>query len=167
MKKKKTLLGWKLTAPQYYRDMHAAGFVEAMCPHGIGHHKGVHGCDGCCVAAPKDIWAKVTDEESAERELIDSVASKTKHECGWKPAHLEIDCPEVGYAIAGHTELEESVMSEHMQVGVRVDRKEGSYRFPGTIVSTFTNSDGYWYAVVEMDTYKILHIFRIEQLKRI
>ncbi len=26
-----------------------AGFSEEyLCEHGIGHEKGVHGCDGCC-----------------------------------------------------------------------------------------------------------------------
>lgn len=59
------------------------------------------------------------------------------------------------------------MIEETIELGAKVDRKEGSYRFPGTIVSLFTNSDGYWYAVVEMDTYKLLHIFRVEQLKRI
>jgi len=24
------------------------GIWEDTCPHGIGHDKGVHGCDGCC-----------------------------------------------------------------------------------------------------------------------
>jgi hypothetical protein len=31
---------------QNHRDMHDAGFTELICPHGIGHHKGIHGCDG-------------------------------------------------------------------------------------------------------------------------
>lgn len=35
---------------------------EAICPHGIGHHKGIHGCDGCCQKCPKKIWDKVTDD---------------------------------------------------------------------------------------------------------
>ena len=26
---------------------------EELCPHGIGHDDGVHGCDGCC-ATPKE-----------------------------------------------------------------------------------------------------------------
>lgn len=55
---------WKLSK-QYYRDMHATPFFEAICPHGVGHHKGVHGCDvvdgkGCCANAPKEIWDKVS-----------------------------------------------------------------------------------------------------------
>lgn len=54
---------WKLTGEQNYRDMHNAGFVEAICPHGVGHHKGIHGCDGCCANAPADLWAKVSQDE--------------------------------------------------------------------------------------------------------
>lgn len=57
---------WTL-APQYGRDMHRGRFVEAICPHGIGHHKGVHGCDGCCfdiskTPPPEDIWSQVTED---------------------------------------------------------------------------------------------------------
>jgi len=52
---------WKLTKP-HWRDIHGDNFVEAICPHGIGHHKGTHGCDRCCVDAPKEIWEEVTDE---------------------------------------------------------------------------------------------------------
>lgn len=53
---------WELSAPQNGRDMHNAGFVEALCPHGIGHHMGVHGCDGCCAHAPIEIWEKVSQD---------------------------------------------------------------------------------------------------------
>jgi len=52
---------WKLSKP-HWRDMHGLSFVEAYCSHGIGHHKGVHGCDGCCDNCPKEIWDKLTDE---------------------------------------------------------------------------------------------------------
>jgi len=48
--------------PQYARDMHHGRFMEAACPHGVGHHKGVHGCDGCCTKAPKDLWDNVTKD---------------------------------------------------------------------------------------------------------
>ncbi len=51
--------GWRIYT-QYFRDMHESPFNEAICPHGIGHHKGVHGCDGCCLNAPKEIWDKVS-----------------------------------------------------------------------------------------------------------
>ena len=37
--------------------------VEAICAHGTGHHKGVHGCDGCCKYAPKELWDKVTEDK--------------------------------------------------------------------------------------------------------
>lgn len=55
-------IGWRLLI-QDDRDLHDPGFVEAICPHGIGHHKGVHGCDGCCKSAPRDIWEKVTEDK--------------------------------------------------------------------------------------------------------
>lgn len=44
------------------RDMHGRGFTEWMCSHGIGHHKGIHGCDGCCNNAPTELWDKVTQD---------------------------------------------------------------------------------------------------------
>lgn len=53
---------WKLSNPQNHRDMHDPGFVEAICPHGLGHHKGVHGCDGCCAAVPKEMWERVSED---------------------------------------------------------------------------------------------------------
>ena len=36
--------------------------TEAICPHGIGHHKGVHGCDGCCDNCPAELWENVTND---------------------------------------------------------------------------------------------------------
>lgn len=50
---------WKILV-QDDRDMHAKGFTEAICEHGIGHHKGIHGCDGCCATWPKEISKQVT-----------------------------------------------------------------------------------------------------------
>jgi hypothetical protein len=44
------------------RDIHRGVFVEAVCAHGIGHHLGVHGCDGCCETMPEEIKNKVTKE---------------------------------------------------------------------------------------------------------
>lgn len=33
--------------------MEASGVrIEWVCDHGIGHHQGVHGCDGCCAKEP-------------------------------------------------------------------------------------------------------------------
>uniref|UniRef100_A0A6M3XRC9 Uncharacterized protein n=1 Tax=viral metagenome TaxID=1070528 RepID=A0A6M3XRC9_9ZZZZ len=42
-----------------FADRHVA---EAICKHGIGHHRGMHGCDGCCENVPKEIWEKTTKE---------------------------------------------------------------------------------------------------------
>jgi len=44
------------------RDMHRGIFIEAICAHGVGHHKGIHGCDGCCVNWPKEIANKVSKD---------------------------------------------------------------------------------------------------------
>lgn len=49
---------WTLT--EEWRDIHGTNFVEAKCAHGIGHHKGIHGCDGCCDSWPQEISDKVT-----------------------------------------------------------------------------------------------------------
>ena len=36
-----------------FSDMEKSGKrTEWICPHGIGHHQGVHGCDGCCKDEP-------------------------------------------------------------------------------------------------------------------
>lgn len=52
---------WTLST-QVGRDMHSGRFVEAICAHGIGHHRGVHGCDGCCSDWPDEI-SKLTTKE--------------------------------------------------------------------------------------------------------
>lgn len=52
---------WKLSI-QSKRGMHPGMFVEAICKHGVGHHKGVHGCDGCCAKVPKKIWNAVSKD---------------------------------------------------------------------------------------------------------
>ncbi len=54
---------WWQLLEQRGRDMHKGLFVEAICEHGVGHHKGVHGCDGCCKDCPLEIWDKVTNDE--------------------------------------------------------------------------------------------------------
>jgi hypothetical protein len=47
-----------------YSDIERSGRrTEWICDHGIGHHKGVHGCDGCCSKAPKDMWDKVSSDK--------------------------------------------------------------------------------------------------------
>lgn len=53
--------GWTLSN-QIGRDMHKGLFREAICSHGVGHHRGVHSCDGCCADWPKEIEDKVTKE---------------------------------------------------------------------------------------------------------
>lgn len=52
---------WRLLV-QNYRDMHTRGFTEAICEHSVGHHKGIHGCDGCCATWPKEISKQVTKD---------------------------------------------------------------------------------------------------------
>jgi len=61
---------WKVTKPTF-RDIHGSGFVEATCAHGIGHHRGIHGCDGCCFEWPKEISEQTTNEKSDK--LADSM----------------------------------------------------------------------------------------------
>jgi hypothetical protein len=53
------------------------------------------------------------------------------------------------------------------KIGDKVNRANPSYSFPGTVIAVYQNTEGYWYAVVEMDNYKLQHIFRIEQIKLI
>jgi DNA-binding XRE family transcriptional regulator len=61
------LQGWQLSH-QLGRDMHSGIFVEVICPHGVGHHKGIHGCHftdeshtlTCCSNCPPQLWEKVT-----------------------------------------------------------------------------------------------------------
>jgi hypothetical protein len=33
-------------------DIHGK-LTEWICPHGVGHHRGIHGCDGCCANESK------------------------------------------------------------------------------------------------------------------
>lgn len=43
---------------------------EVICPHGVGHHAGVHGCHmsiiqkekSCCSDCPPNLWIKVTND---------------------------------------------------------------------------------------------------------
>lgn len=44
-KKEKELKNWHWPYLRY------SDGPEYACPHGIGHSKGVHGCDGCCANA--------------------------------------------------------------------------------------------------------------------
>lgn len=47
---------------QYDRDLHSGRFVEAICAHGMGHHNGTHGCDGCCSDMPEEFKEQVTKD---------------------------------------------------------------------------------------------------------
>ncbi len=69
MQSKKDKKEWTLSR-QIGRDIHPGLFIEAICPHGVGHHKGVHGCDvsdgdkmvGCCNFCPPEIWKLVSED---------------------------------------------------------------------------------------------------------
>lgn len=46
-----------------FSDMESSGRrTEWICDHGIGHHRGVHGCDGCCAHAPRQEWEQTTED---------------------------------------------------------------------------------------------------------
>lgn len=45
-----------------FRTYHSE--VELLCPHGIGHDMGVHGCDGCCSDKSfKKAWKEGVSDE--------------------------------------------------------------------------------------------------------
>lgn len=62
--------------PYIFREGHAGGRIERVCPHGVGHpddsqvkyleevtgetHWGLHGCDGCCAGSEVE-WDENTD----------------------------------------------------------------------------------------------------------
>ena len=50
------------------------------------------------------------------------------------------------------------------KIGDKVEKTKG-YEFPGTVVSVFETLSGEIRVVVEMDKYKMLHIFNEDQLK--
>lgn len=75
MPKKAKLAEWTLSEPQF-RDIHGSDFVEAICPHGIGHHKGVHGCDGCCSNPPLELWARVSKDTPTNAKKRKAAAGK-------------------------------------------------------------------------------------------
>lgn len=52
-----------------------------------------------------------------------------------------------------------------MTPGTRVNRKNPSYSFPGTVLAVYKNLDGVEYAVVQMDEYKLQHIFKVSDLE--
>jgi hypothetical protein len=51
---------WKIETR--WSDIRGFGFVEALCAHGIGHHNGTHGCDGCCSNMPQDIANQISKD---------------------------------------------------------------------------------------------------------
>jgi len=52
---------WKLI--KRFSDIRSEELIEAICKHGVGHHTGIHGCDGCCREMPKKLQCKVTREK--------------------------------------------------------------------------------------------------------
>ena len=66
--------GIKLFYPNKWRLVYTASDCpkfEVICPHGVGHHKGVHGCHmskihknkSCCTDCPPELWKKVTKDK--------------------------------------------------------------------------------------------------------
>ena len=47
------------------------GVTEDVCPHGIGHEDGIHGCDGCCTGLYNHDEKK---REVQRRPLVDDEA---------------------------------------------------------------------------------------------
>ena len=47
------------TIQERFFDRHV---IEAICAHGVGHHNGAHGCDGCCDNVPEEIWNQVSKD---------------------------------------------------------------------------------------------------------
>lgn len=47
-----------------HSDIRSGGLKEMICPHGIGHHRGTHGCDGCCgLPEYQELMLKTTEEK--------------------------------------------------------------------------------------------------------
>ena len=51
-----------------------------------------------------------------------------------------------------------------LRLNDHVDRAGGEYHFPGRILALYVSAKGGTYAVVEMDTYRLQHIFRTDML---
>lgn len=75
-------MSWRISR-QFGRDLHPGIFIEAICDDGVGHHKGVHGCDGCCANAPKEIWDKVSSDEVKKKTYSQTLMERHK---AWKDA---------------------------------------------------------------------------------
>lgn len=74
-----------------------AGFMEVLCPHGIGHpapedrHQHMHGCDGCCQAET------VLPDGSGVRYRIGGlmrccIQTLIEADMHWAPADARVDC---------------------------------------------------------------------------
>ncbi len=51
-----------------FSDIDKGGLrTEWVCDHGIGHHRGVHGCDGCCA---KESQMKLTSTENSYKHKV-------------------------------------------------------------------------------------------------
>lgn len=68
---------WKIVGR--FSDIRAGGITEAICPHGIGHHRGRHGCDGCCGTPEAKTYMEQTTNEEDGTMPDDSVARLTGH----------------------------------------------------------------------------------------
>jgi hypothetical protein len=58
----------KWTLQKRWSDIRSNGLIEVICQHGIGHHNGIHGCDGCCAICPDELWEKVTNDNIIEND---------------------------------------------------------------------------------------------------
>ena len=54
-----------------------------------------------------------------------------------------------------------------IKVGDTVDRKNGSYRFPGRVLSVYVDEYGKAQCVVELAALKVRHIFNYGDLRKI
>jgi hypothetical protein len=50
------------TLHKRYSDLRGLLMTEAICEHGVGHHNGVHGCDGCCKDMPSEMREEITHD---------------------------------------------------------------------------------------------------------
>lgn len=79
-----------------FSDMEKSGKrTEWICSHGIGHHQGIHGCDGCCVDEPE---MEKTTKDDFQRESIPSKNPMEENKCGLcctlvPPRCKNKDCP--------------------------------------------------------------------------
>lgn len=68
---------WKLQ--KRWSDIRSDGLIEALCDHGVGHHRGIHGCDGCCRDWPEEVAQETTKDQTlkpAKRKPTPKVVKK-------------------------------------------------------------------------------------------